>query len=101
MSNVEIDLSDANALAGMAVGMFSGQTHQEHRAAALLVAAAWLLMHDDGQALTQEAIDRAVRQCVRNGLCPCKVSVAGGPMHEMADLAPAWAVAMEADGGRS
>lgn len=99
--NVEIDLSDANALAGMAVGMFSGQTHQEDRAAALLVAAAWLLMHDDGQALTQEAIDRAVRQCVRNGLCPCKVSVAGGPMHEMADLAPAWAVAMEADGGRS
>ena len=101
MSNVEIDLSDANALAGMAVGMFSGQTHQEDRAAALLVAAAWLLMHDDGQALTQEAVDRAVRQCVREQVCPCKISLAGGPMHEMADLAPAWTVAMEADGGRS
>lgn len=101
MSNVEIDLTDANALAGMAVAMFAGQTHQDERAAALLVAAAWLLMHDDDQALTQEAVDQAVRQCAREQVCPCKVSVAGGPLHEMADMAPAWARAMEADSGRS
>ena len=101
MSDIEIDLSDANALAATAAGMFAGQTYPEHRAAALLVAAAWLLVHEEGMTVTQEQVDRAVRQCVRNGLCPCKVSLAGGPMHEMADLAPAWTVAMEADGGRS
>lgn len=101
MSNIEIDITDANALAGMAVGMFAGQTHQEHRAAALLVAAAWLLMHDDGQALTQDAVDRAVRQCAREQVCPCKISVGGGPLHEMTELAPAWARAMEANSGRS
>lgn len=98
MSEIEIDLTDANALAGTAVEMVAGQTYQEHRAAVLLIAAVWLLMHEDGLTVTQEDVDRAVKQCVRDHVCPCKVSLpgAGGALHDLTDLSPAWVTALRA-----
>ncbi len=102
MSDVEIDVLDAWALASTAQGCYAGQAHAEQRAAALLISTAWMLL-SGRMDVDQKDVDSGIRRCEQDlRTCPCKLVAETPPVdHElgriigMEYLTPAWAKAMD------